>query len=133
MNTHLGTTALVFVALTVTGPAMADSTWFCSVGLQNAPSIQKYQVLGSEMIQVPSLEEKDFEKRLGISSEPRKFQVLKDTPEGIVAAYTVAESSISVYANVILINKKTGVMRKVSISAKNPDDSASVYGSCVPG
>ena len=37
MNTHLGTTALVFVALTVTGPAMADSTWFCSVGLQNAP------------------------------------------------------------------------------------------------
>ena len=126
----LGAAMLIVAAAMTTEAAVADATWFCAA----EGSITKYRVAGKEMT---DLTDAAFMKRWGVDMEPGKYQVLKDTPQGIVAVRSQAtergDSDVSVSVSVILINKQTGVMRELFFSTEQLERDRSVRGHCEPG
>ena len=126
---NIGVALLVVAAAMATDTAMADETWFCVV----KGSIVKYQVVGKELT---NLSAKEYMK--GWPGEWKGgYQVLEDTPQGIVAATHRAtkshDGSASVWVSIILINKETKMMRELFFSTEERDRDSSVRGQCEPG
>jgi hypothetical protein len=124
----------VAAAMTTEPATAADATWFCAMaGSLSAPEIRKYRVVGKEMT---DLSQAAFMKRWGVDDVGLKYQVLEDTPHGIVAVLShvtkPGDSDSFVWVKVILINKQTGEMRELSLSTEKPGED-SAHGHCELG
>jgi hypothetical protein len=125
---------LIVTAAMVNKPVMAEVTWFCAVGgSPDMPSITRYRVVGKEMTSVRASEADALLKSYGVHAPETKYQILEDTPQEIIAVHRAAavDENSSGWVTVVLLNKRTGMLREVSFSTEPGEHS--VRGHCVPG
>ena len=120
--------------------AMADSKWTCtwnwpedapaiSAGLA-MPNVETYAIVGNVMT---SPSEDAFWASFGVPGNfaQTRWTVLQDTSDGIVA---VLSDGLGVaWVDTILIDKRTGTMRRLIASATTADTTKEHAGTCVQG
>ena len=105
----------IVIPLLVLSNVATAETWYCAVERR----IEKYQVNGNQLIHLNDLLSETLDPKDRDEFRP-KFQILRNNVDGIVAVLADAshDKGLSVFANVVLINKKTGQFRNMVFSAE---------------
>jgi hypothetical protein len=112
-----------------------DTIWYCA----SRDKIIKYRMSGNEMKDLSDILCAWMSEAKREGCYPR-YQVLQNTADGIIAVLADAshdEQSVSVYADVILINKKNGQFRRAMVSTEKSnaqmENIVEVRGTCTAG
>jgi hypothetical protein len=118
----------VLAPILASSPAAAESGWICSIVTAGAAAVTKYQISGNELIDQRDAE---FNRNWGIKDADRRFTILRNTPEALIAVTTdasKANTGLFVYGRMLLIEKGTG--RMTDVTATVGRNSSVMEGTC---